>query len=109
MSDLLGRAGYDLDTRTSVGATMLDLIPRLNQFPVIGDLVKRVEDVAKRMWKMLPKMILDGLTLMMMKMSLAKVRVPMMATVTSMIRGATCSNFWIFCVAYCFIASVIAT
>ncbi len=55
MQDVLQRAGYFIPTRTTAGAVLWGLLPDLNQFPIIGGAVARIEKCASRIWDSLPQ------------------------------------------------------
>ncbi len=57
MQEVMQRAGYEVKIRTTAKAILLDALPYLNQFPVIGGLVGKVETCAMRILKALPKFI----------------------------------------------------
>jgi hypothetical protein len=52
---------YDVNIRATGGAILLDMLPYLNQFPLIGGLVAQVEACAKRVWEAVPKCIAEPL------------------------------------------------
>jgi hypothetical protein len=64
MHEVMQRAGYEVEVRTSGGAVLLDFLPYLNQFPLIGGLIAKVEVAAKRIWEALPKVISQPLASM---------------------------------------------
>lgn len=57
MQEVIKRAGYEVNIRTTIAAALLDLLPNLNQLPLIGKTIGKVETFAARFWEMLPEWI----------------------------------------------------
>lgn len=57
MQLVMQRLGYDVDIRTTIGASFLDMLPYLNQLPLIGGLIGKVELCAKKVWDASPQWI----------------------------------------------------
>ncbi len=62
--DVLEKAGYEVDIRTTVAECFSDLLPNFNQFPIIGPLIAKVEQVRDRIWATIPKSIGDFVDLL---------------------------------------------
>ncbi|MBS0604231.1 MAG: hypothetical protein JSS60_04240 [Verrucomicrobia bacterium] len=62
MQEVIQRAGYDVDIRTTAGATLYGMLPDLNQFPIIGKGIAKIEACARNVWAALPKFFRKGLT-----------------------------------------------
>ncbi len=61
--ELLDIAGYHVGMRTTVGETFLGMVPNLNQLPVIGSTIAKIENAASRTWGLLPNFISHPLSL----------------------------------------------
>ncbi len=61
MQEVMQCVGHQVNIRTTGGRVLADLLPNLNQFPLIGPLVAKIEDVARRTWEALPKFITHSL------------------------------------------------
>ena len=59
MLEVLKKTGYDVNIRTTGIAFLYDLIPNLNQFPIIGPLVAKVEKCAQWIWNAMPHIVTD--------------------------------------------------
>lgn len=57
MLEVIKKAGYDVNIRTTGIAFLYDVIPNLNQFPIIGRVVAKVEQCVKWIWNAMPNMI----------------------------------------------------
>jgi hypothetical protein len=57
MQEVMQRIGYDVDIRTTIGASFLDMLPYGNQLPLIGGLIGKVELCAKKVWDASPQWV----------------------------------------------------
>ena len=57
--EVLKRACYDLDLRTTALNYVYDALPSFNQLPLIGPLIAQVERCVKRIWEAMPKLFTD--------------------------------------------------
>ncbi len=55
--EVLKRAGYDLDLRTTAQNFLYHALPSANQLPVVGPLIAKVEHCMQRIWKATPQRI----------------------------------------------------
>lgn len=62
MHQVLQCAGYEVDIRTTGKAVLWEALPSLNQLPVIGGVVGKVEQCAQRVWDALPACFTTALT-----------------------------------------------
>lgn len=57
MQEVIQRAGYDVEIRTTGAATLWDMLPYPNQLPLIGKLIGKVESCVCAIWAALPNWI----------------------------------------------------
>ncbi len=55
MQEVMQQAGYMIPIRTTAARVIIDILPYLNQFPLIGNTISKIEQCAKRIWEALPE------------------------------------------------------
>lgn len=59
--EVMQHTGYEIDTRTTVGATLLGMLPSLDQLPIVARSIAKVEVFCQKIWHILPAQIQDSL------------------------------------------------